>query len=199
MSDVDMSSPKADWRDHARRVRSGIDIAAASRGIRERLTASAPWAGARTILIYAALPGEVDLLPLLEDAGRTFLLPRCLPGRRLAVHRVAAGECAWRAGAFGVREPDPERCPEQDPASIDLVVVPALAVDTAGIRLGYGGGYYDRFFAGPGSRAATIAAVPEGLLVERLPRDSWDIPVDWVCTEARFLPTTNGGTASGMV
>ncbi|MFM7322468.1 MAG: 5-formyltetrahydrofolate cyclo-ligase [Armatimonadota bacterium] len=195
----DAPGGKAQWREWAKQVRAGLDLPAISSAIRSHLVRCPAWESARTILLYAPLPAEIDLLPLAVDRDRLFLVPRCLPQRRLAVHRFDPETMAWTRGPFGVREPDPLQVPEEDPGRIDLVVAPALAIDDAGVRLGYGGGYYDRFLAGPAARAHHIGVVPESLRVHALPRDNWDISLQGVCSEAGFLPITNGGTEPDMV
>jgi len=190
---------KAGWRNWAKGVRAGLDLEGVSAAIRAHLVRTPAWHSARTILLYAPLPTEIDLLPLANDPDRVFLLPRCLPDRRLAVHQYDPNSVVWIRGPFGVREPDPAQAPEVDPERIDLVLAPALAVDDDGYRLGYGGGFYDRFLAGPAVRAMRIAAVPEALRVRTLPRDPWDFSVHGVCSEVGFLPITNGGIDSRMV
>ncbi|MFK7926877.1 MAG: 5-formyltetrahydrofolate cyclo-ligase [Myxococcota bacterium] len=112
----------------------------------EHLLALDVWASAHTVALYAALPTEPDLTPLMRDAhnrGVRVALPVVME-RNAPLH--------WRAyergatlvpGAFSVPEP-PTDAPALDPHTFDLVVVPALAVDDRGYRLGYGGGYYDR-------------------------------------------------------
>ena len=73
------------------------------------------------------------------------------------------------------------------PASIDLIITPALACDRAGFRLGYGGGYYDRFFARTAAAAMVLCA--EVRLLDRLPREPHDRRCRWITTERRVLRT----------
>ena len=70
------------------------------------------------------------------------------------------------------------------PDTIDVAIVPAIAVDHAGVRLGYGRGYYDRFLAS--TRARSICPAFEATIVTELPRDPWDVAVDIVVTESRI-------------
>ncbi|MFY7952607.1 MAG: 5-formyltetrahydrofolate cyclo-ligase [Armatimonadaceae bacterium] len=186
-------------RQWARDLRRGLEIASISRRICERLASTTEFRGASHILLFAAMPDEVDVLSLVGKPDAVFYLPRCAPGRRLVVHRYVPGRTVLRSGPFGISEPDPDRECAVDPGVIDLVVVPALAVDRSGVRLGYGGGYYDRFLAGLEPTVATVAVVPDDLLVDHLPSEPWDIDVKLICTERRFLPKINGGDAEGMV
>ncbi len=133
---------------------------------------------------YAALPGEADPALLLEG----------LSERRhvLALPRVAAKDAALRfhhwmpgmaltQGAYGVPEPDPS-WPKTVP---DVVLVPLLAFDGAGHRLGYGGGYYDRTLAALRAQGPILAIgiAYAGQEVERLPHGNFDAVLDLVLTE----------------
>jgi 5-formyltetrahydrofolate cyclo-ligase len=88
-----------------------------------------------------------------------------------------------RPGNYGIREPDPARCQEVGPAEIDATLVPGLAWDRRGTRLGRGAGYYDRMFARPdwrGFRCGIFFALQE---MEEIPADPWDQPLQAVVTE----------------
>jgi 5-formyltetrahydrofolate cyclo-ligase len=135
-----------------------------------------PWLSERgfgDILLYHPLPHELDLLPLTEKHPARYYLPK-VAGEGLSVHPL--GPLA--PGPFGLWEPT---TPPVDPKVLDLVVVPGLAFDREGFRLGHGKGYYDRFL--PQVRATRLGVVPEALLLPRLPRDPWDRPVEYLATE----------------
>lgn len=86
-------------------------------------------------------------------------------------------------GHYGILEPDPA-LPQLLAENIDLLLVPAVAIDRGGYRLGYGGGYYDRLRADPCWRQIpTIGIVFDFAYVDSLPIDPWDLPLDAVCTE----------------
>src|SRR5262249_37919244 len=107
--------------------------------------------GARTVLAYHAFWSEPETVPFLRAllAGRqTLCLPRIdRPARVLTVHRVGDLERDLVPGPWGIREPDPGRCPPAPTGDADFVLVPGVAFDAGGGRLGYGGGYYDRLLA----------------------------------------------------
>jgi len=88
-------------------------------------------------------------------------------------------------GLLGIPTPSKES-PIIAPQDIDLVVVPCLACDTSGYRIGYGGGYYDRYLASA-RQATSVALCRESLLLEQVPREAHDIPVDIVITNARII------------
>ncbi len=148
------------------------------------------WKQARHVLVYLAMPSEVNVDALAtddEERRRVFYAPRCAPGRRLAVHSFRPGVTPLRPGPFGIREPDPQRAPEAAPDLLDLVIVPALLLTPNGDRLGYGGGYYDRFLPSLSPACVRVGVLPESQIVPALPRDTWDAPLTVVVTERRVL------------
>jgi 5-formyltetrahydrofolate cyclo-ligase len=160
--------------------------AAAAAEISRRLWTLPEIAGARTLLLYASLPGEVPTDPIAEEAARRGIVvtyPRCLPETRsLALHRVADLGELRDGGSYGIREPDPT-CPLRLASDVDAALVPGLAWDRDGTRLGRGAGYYDRLFADPdwrGFRCGLFLAAQE---IPSLPRDPWDAPLAAVVTE----------------
>lgn len=133
---------------------------------------------------YAALAGEADpalVLARLHEQGHALALPRvAAKDAALAFHRWKPG-MALTQGAYGVPEPDPS-WPETVPSA---VLVPLLAFDAAGYRLGYGGGYYDRTLAALRAKGPILAigVAYAGQEVEVLPHDGFDAGIDLVLTE----------------
>lgn len=180
---------KAEARARARerlRALSPAGRAAAGAAVARRVWEVAEVAGARVLLLYASLPTEVPTDAVAEEAHRrgiTVVYPRCLvDARALALHRVAPGEALLEGGSYGIREPAPA-CPLVEVAEVDAALVPGLAWDRAGRRLGRGAGYYDRLFARPdwrGYRCGLFFAAQE---MPSLPADPWDAPLHAVVTE----------------
>ncbi len=147
----------------------------------------------RTVAGYVALEahGELDPAPALEAVvgrGGRVALPRVSsPGAALAFH--LAGGWALVRGRFGLLEPPPEAA-EIAPAALDLVVLPGIAFDAAGHRLGFGGGFYDRTF-GPDAvgvrRPPLIGLCFDLQVVARCPVGPDDVAVDVVVTESRVM------------
>jgi 5-formyltetrahydrofolate cyclo-ligase len=161
------------------------------------LVADTPeWHDARTIMLYLALPDEVDTADLFARAfaaGKTVAVPRITdPATRgmSPVHIHSLDDQKLQEAHFGVRVPLAE--PEEVPlATIDLVVVPGLGFSRAGERIGRGMGYYDRFLARPELRAALCGLAFEVQLSGRLPVDDHDRPMDLVVTSREILrPST---------
>lgn len=145
--------------------------------------------GARSLLAYAPFRSELDCGLLIEQAwqdGVTVVLPRALPGGKLALYSVRS----WREtapGAFGIPEPLPGVA-ETWPAGSGLpeaALVPGLAFDRRGGRLGYGQGYYDRLLAVSAERGGTLwAGLAFELQMDReVPAEPHDAFMDYVITE----------------
>lgn len=138
-----------------------------------------PWLSSGKVLsigLYAPLPHEVNLIPLLKEYPQhRYYFPRCLAGRKLAFHRVTNPEEDLKEGAYGIKAPQ-RSLPAILPEEIDLLLVPGVAFTKEGKRLGYGGGYYDRFI--PLCRQAQILApaFPEQILPS-LPTEEHDLTV----------------------
>lgn len=75
---------------------------------------------------------------------------------------------------------------------IDLLIVPGIVFDVKGYRIGYGGGFYDRYLGEPRHKTTTVALAAEGQIKENLPIDSYDVPVDYIITENRCIQTMDG-------
>lgn len=140
---------------------------------------------ATTILSYWPLAAEPDLRSLFLQP-KQWALPRC-ENQQLDAHRYES-EQSLEKDCAGVLAP-PADSPKVPPAEIELLIVPAVAVDKEGYRLGYGGGYYDRLRADPAWRSIpAIAVVYAAQVLPELPHDPWDIPFSSVCTEEGYWP-----------
>jgi len=187
---VTFPADKPAWRKWARERRAGLDIDALTTALVANLRALPAFAAARHVLLYLAMSGEVRVEEAwAPDDGKSWYAPRCAPKRRLAVHPYVPGETPLRAGPFGIREPDPTLTPEaEDPALLDLVIVPGLVFSERGGRIGYGGGYYDRFLPRTRPDCLRVVVAPSPLVVPDLPADPWDAPVDLLVTENGAFP-----------
>jgi len=140
---------------------------------------------AKLVMAYLAMTDEVNLDTLIDQAvamGKTVLLPRIgsEPHSMEAVRFTDWKTCP-PVGAFGIRTPAGQLEP-LDPAAIDLILVPGLAYDRQGWRLGMGGGYYDRFLP-RAAGAVKIGVCTEALLLPSVPHEAHDQKVDQVVTE----------------
>lgn len=126
--------------------------------------------------IYAPLPHEVNLLPLLEEFPQhRYAFPRCMPDHQLEFRLVATPEQDMQPGAMNIPEPAPHT-PAVAPEDIDILIVPGVAFTRDGQRLGYGGGYYDRYIPRC-SKARILALAFEEQLVDTLPTEPHDLRI----------------------
>ena len=165
---------------------AAAQLAALSEEICSKVSTSAWWQEAGTLLLYYPLADEVDVRPLIQEAyrnGKCVLLPVC-KGDDLELH-LYEGEESLAHGAFGIMEPTgPLFAPENYP-DIQLALVPGMAFDRVGHRLGRGRGYYDRLL--PQLAAARLQGIcfPFQLLDE-VPSDTHDIAVHEVVALRSF-------------
>ena len=180
---------KAGLRAEARRRLRALDPAAraaAEAEIDRRVWTVPQVAAARTLLLFADLPEEVSTDAIAADAlrrGIAVVYPRVIPATKAMTLHLVRSLDHLRTGSYGIREPEVARCPEVAEESIDAALVPGLAWDRRGARLGRGAGYYDRLFAAPawrGFRCGIFFAFQE---MDAIPTDAWDLPLDAVVTE----------------
>jgi len=174
------------------------------RAIRSRMAAFllmrlSAWRSARVVFAYFPVRGEADPRALVRRAlreGRTVALPR-ITGRRKMEFVAIRGLAGLRPGPFGIPEPGPG--PAVSLSRAGIVVVPGLAFSTDGHRLGYGGGYYDRFLRGRPCPAVGLAF--ESQVVAGLPRHRGDEALDAFVTERRVVIPPHGhiSRSSSMV
>lgn len=147
------------------------------------LQVESSYQNAKTIFTYYSVSGEVDTRKVISMAlsqGKEIYLPRCLGKGKMKALRYRNGD-ELVTGAHGIPEPLPE-AEEIDPKKLDLVLVPCIGYRSDGIRLGYGGGYYDRFL--PETSAVWILLGREALRCEKIPREEFDCPVHLLLTGA---------------
>jgi 5-formyltetrahydrofolate cyclo-ligase len=154
--------------------------------IRDRLKEQAVWKNAGSVLFFAPLPDELDVWPLLDDAlaaGKIAALPRFNPaGKSYVACRVQNVRSEIVTGEFGIREPA-ARCPEIPLSRLDLILVPGVAFDWLGHRLGRGKGFYDRLLADV--RGVKCGITFDEQMVNDVPAGPSDVCMDFILTPAR--------------
>jgi 5-formyltetrahydrofolate cyclo-ligase len=140
---------------------------------------------ASSILLFAPLPGEPDPRSLIESLpGRNFLFPR-IEGEELALY-LKTPDSIWKTGPYGLREPDPSTWERRNPDTIEIALIPGLAFDASGGRLGRGKGYYDRLLGDSGFHGMKVGICMEWQLVKLVPCASHDIRMDLVVTGGKI-------------
>ncbi|MFH1104278.1 MAG: 5-formyltetrahydrofolate cyclo-ligase [Actinomycetota bacterium] len=173
---------KGEWRGWAKARLASLDLAEVSAGILRALGAWERIGPQTAVLFYDPLPNEPDVTSL---APRVAAWLTRVPGKgRITVHPYDSPREAHR---YGFTQPAAE-APAGDPAVIDVVLVPGLAFDRAGVRLGRGGGHYDRFLGTLRADAVIVGVIPSALLVDRLPCEPHDLPMTHLVTEKGVMP-----------
>ena len=160
--------------------------AAKSAQLCEAILAMQAWRDAATVVIFAPQSREPDVEMLWPHAaGKSLAYPRVNAGR-LDIFRVAS-VYDLLPGAFGIREPSDAPENAVAPGDIDLILVPGVAFTRAGLRLGRGGGFYDRLLAGLPASTIRIGVCFASQVLDELPVEPHDQRVDFVATEEGIL------------
>lgn len=178
---------KEEARTEARRILKATlpeERVAWSAAIRAALRGLPAFRAAQTVVLFACLPSEPDLLPLLSDpacGGKRFLFPRVDAEDRMTLHAVRRA-ADLVTGHYRFREPaaDSETAALKD---VDLIVVPGLAFTAAGVRLGRGKGHYDRMLSREEHRAVLAGVCFRAQIAETLPSEAHDVRMDLVLCE----------------
>lgn len=161
-----------------------------SREITKRFVASPDFISARTVHFYLAAAAEVQTEEMIREALRKkkrVVVPVVQPAAKsLFLSELVDFDLSrLQPGPYGIFEPRPEDRKTVDPKEVDLWIVPGVAFDAVGNRLGFGGGYYDRLLSG--ARGRKIGVAFEFQVVDRLPIEETDHPVDQIITETRTI------------
>ncbi|MCP4006987.1 MAG: 5-formyltetrahydrofolate cyclo-ligase [bacterium] len=165
----------------------GGDRREATRTVLERLLTMPELLSASRVALYAAIQDEVPLgtaLRHIAERGGRAAMPRLIPSGM--EFREVRPDKPLRPGYRGILEPGPEAL-RVDLRKIDLFVVPGLLFDRTGGRLGRGGGYYDRALAEASPDALRVGICYADRIVETLPFEEWDIPMNLVVTESEVI------------
>lgn len=170
-----------------RRAMAPEKAAGRSRDVHARIRRIPGWTEMRVVLVYLPFQNEVDTWALIHELwarDAQTLAPCCCPG--------CPGEMDFfhfqsiqdlRPGPFNILEPEPSVCASGDPLRCDCVLVPGAGFDRQGFRLGFGGGYYDRLLPRLGADTRTIGLAYDFQLLNALPREPHDYPVQVICTD----------------
>lgn len=162
---------------------------AKSAAVQQRLLDLPEFRAAGRVLFFVSFSSEVETLPMIEQTlrlGKEVAAPRVWAGQSdLELRRLTHPQTQLQAGKMGIPEPNDD-CPLVSLAEIDLIIVPAVAWDEQGYRVGYGGGFYDRLLA----RADDVPKIGLGFecqVISAVPRQDHDLRVDALVTEDRVL------------
>lgn len=158
--------------------------------IAKRFLASSEFKAAHTIHFYLAAAAEVQTDEMIREALRMekrVVVPMVQPETKsLALSElIDLDPSKLQPGPYGISEPRPEYRIKIDPQEVELWIVPGVAFDETGNRLGFGGGYYDRLL--PSARGRKVGVAFEFQVLDRLPIEETDHPVDLIVTEKRTI------------
>ncbi|MGI6658244.1 MAG: 5-formyltetrahydrofolate cyclo-ligase [Dethiobacteraceae bacterium] len=159
--------------------------------IAEQLFALPQYQAAQTIMYFLNFGKEVLTMKMvpqtLAHGKRAVATKTVTKERRMILSEIYDLEADLEPGLWGIPEPKAEALRPLEPTEIDFVIVPGVAFDLQGNRLGYGGGYYDRFFPQLREGVPLVAVTFELQIVKEVPVDPWDRRVDFIITEKRVI------------
>jgi len=155
--------------------------------VQQALIETAEFAEAQVVALYAPTHNEVETAQVLHAAlasAKVVVFPAVCPGG-LEFRRIS-NPAAMRRGPFGIPEPD-AGCPVFSPAEADLIVIPGVAFDLCGKRIGYGKGFYDKALHGLEGRGRLVGFCYDFQLVEEIAGEPHDVRMDLIITERRVI------------
>ncbi|WP_291318256.1 5-formyltetrahydrofolate cyclo-ligase [Desulfonatronospira sp.] len=190
-----MHAGKKELRAEMLRQRSSLDpgeVNAKSSAVMESFLSTGKLMQHTCFLVYLPIKNEVDTRPLLQELlhqGREVYAPYCdsaQPGR-MEFYRVRELGCL-QPGFCNIYEPEPKQENIFQNHAPSVAVVPGVAFDESGYRLGFGQGFYDRYFSLlPGPKPLLAGFAYDFQVVQKLPADPWDIPMHFIFTETRTI------------
>lgn len=142
---------------------------------------------AETVFCFVGTREEIDTATILQDAlnqGKCVAVPKCI-GKGIMVAYQIQSLSELIEGAYGILEPDASKSIEIAPSQIDLALIPCLSANTKGQRIGYGGGFYDRYLEQ--TDAMRVVLCREQLMCEEIPVEEYDQLMEVVVSEERII------------
>jgi len=187
-----------DMTDNKERIRKAMIAARSQIEEAERVEISAQlqqqlyqtdlWENAQTIGVYLSVGKEWDTRNIVDqalDSGKNIVVPKTIPDTKELLFYQLDDPSQTVAAPFGLEEPDIEKTTLIDKKAIDLLIVPGLVFTRNGYRIGFGGGYYDRFLAN--FTQPTVSLVHTNQIIDTFPIESFDIPVNYLVTEQGLI------------
>ncbi len=184
-----MTEDKAFLREKFRDVRSAVKSADKDIKIYEHTTECGVFRSAGTVFIYYSVGSEADTTKIIQYAlscGKKVALPKCTDRNgSMDFYYIRDIENSLTDGIFSLKEPDVAVCEKAYSTEDSLCIVPALAIDKTGHRLGYGRGYYDRFLSS--FKGKTVGLCYEECLCDKLPHDKYDVSLNMIVTDNKIF------------
>jgi 5-formyltetrahydrofolate cyclo-ligase len=183
---------KKELRENALKIRNGFasrQVWDSSEEIVRKLLEHPWYRDCTTLFTYVSMDNEVQTRQLIEKAfedGKRVCVPRVVPRQQMQAVPITNPSTDLEKGFFGVLEPVAHLQPVSQ-HEVDLVVVPGLVFDREGYRIGYGGGYYDKYLENLPSHCRTVGLAFHTLITDRIPREAHDKKVMLVITEKELI------------
>jgi 5-formyltetrahydrofolate cyclo-ligase len=186
---------KKEWREKISALKSNLseqEWREKSQDIHKLLFTQSLWHHSKHIALYHSVEKEVDTIAIIQrgwELGKFIYLPKCNAKEKQLIFYHIESLDQLEVVYYGIPEPVPARCQKLRPEELELVIVPGLAFDQRGYRIGYGGGFYDRFLSNISSQVNTLSLAFsfQVLQKEELPNDSFDIPVGTIVTDQETI------------
>ncbi|UOQ93739.1 5-formyltetrahydrofolate cyclo-ligase [Halobacillus shinanisalinarum] len=182
---------KKEWRTRGKallRSFSALEKGRIEESIHNQLFLSELWDRARVVAVTVSLPDEWSTKPIIEQAwaeGKKLVVPKCDPKSKTLTFYSLKSYDQLESVYFGLQEPNPAIAEAVSKEEIELLVVPGLIFDHKGFRIGFGGGFYDRFLTD--FNGITVSLISKKQLTTQLPSEVFDIPVQHIITEKKWL------------
>ncbi|MGE6629312.1 5-formyltetrahydrofolate cyclo-ligase [Bacillus sp. NPDC077027] len=160
------------------------EVSKNAESVYEHLFQMPEWREAKTIGLTISRGLEVPTAPIIEEAwkeGKMVCVPTCFPKDKQMIFYQYTAQTRMTSGYFGLKEPDPQSSTPVKKDKMDLMVVPGVCFDQKGYRIGYGGGYYDRYLHH--YKGVKLALAFSIQVLEEVPKETHDIPVSLIVTE----------------
>lgn len=184
---------KTRLRQHYKQIRSSLspqEVAAHSQEVAQQLFSSILWQQATTIMLYLSFQQEIITDGLFQQGwqeGKTMAIPICNPADHTMTLTRLTSLAQLQLNQYGIRELPAEQQQPIAPDAIELSLIPGLAFDLQGNRLGFGAGYYDRYLPQLKHDVPKLALAHQCQLhPATLPTDCHDLPMDYILTEQQL-------------
>lgn len=158
---------------------------AESKKLLHRLLLLPAFQATQNVLMYHPLPQEPNLLALLENSSHHFFFPR-MQEDHLELYKWSP-QVRWIVGPYGVEEPDPQTWRFSSITEIDLALIPGIAFDIQGHRLGRGAGYFDRLLGKSYCHAIKVGIAWSWQIVKKIPTEEHDVKMDFIATPEKIF------------
>lgn len=186
MEKIDIRKVKNDLRDKFKYIRSNMPYNEKSEkdsAIFNNIISINEFKNSNIVLSFVSTPIEVDTINFIKyslNNNKIVAVPKCLPNTNMAFYIINSFN-DLKKGAFSLLEPDIKKCKKLEDFSSSICITPGLAFDMQGFRLGYGKGYYDRFFSRYNN--TIIGVCYSSCLKSSLPHGRYDKPIDILITD----------------